>query len=355
VSFGWGPWDGGMVTPGLKQLFLREGVGVIPLTAGARLVVDELRSAAEGPREVVVLGPAPVAQAVAPAGPHLPPELPLTFERTLDIEEYPVLSSHVIDGRPVLPVALMVEWFAHAAMVQNPGLVFHGCDDLRVLHGVSLEGSLTLRVGATKSSRVAGQFVSSTELRSRRPDGREILHARAEVVLTPSLPAAPAPASPPILPEVEMSAEEVYRSLFHGPALHGIEGIDGIGEAGMTASVRAAPPVNEWMHQPLRQTWLADPLVLDSSFQMMVLWTHEQRGAYSLPVHLGRYRQYRRSFPADGVRVVVTIGRAGDAQAGADIDYVDRAGKLVARCEGYRCVLDPALGRAFERNVLVSV
>ena len=113
----------------------------------------------------------------------------------------------------------------------------------------------------------------------------------------------------------------------------------------MTASVRAAPPVDEWMRQPLRQTWLADPLVLDSSFQMMVLWTHEQRGAYSLPVHLGRYRQYRRSFPADGVRVVVTIGRAGDAQASADIDYLDHAGKLVARCEGYLCVLDPAPAR----------
>ena len=282
--------------------------------------------------------------------------MPLTFERTLDVDEYPVLTSHVIDGRPVLPVALMVEWFAHAAMVQNPGLVFHGCDDLRVLHGVTLEGAgLTLRVGATKSSRHAGQFVSSTELRSRRPDGREILHARAEIVLTPSLPAAPAPVSPPMLPEVEMGPDDIYRSLFHGPALHGIEGIDGIGEAGMTASVRAAPPVAEWMRQPLRQTWLADPLVLDASYQMMVLWTHEQRGGFSLPVQLGRYRQYRRSFPADGVRVVVTIGRVTDAQASADIDYVDHAGKLVARCEGYLCVIDPALTRAFGRNVLVSV
>ena len=239
-------------------------------------------------------------------------------------------------------------------MVQNPGLVFHGCDDLRVLHGVTIEGSLTLRVGATKSSRVAGQFVSSTELRSRRPDGREILHARAEVVLVPALPAAPAPASPPMLPEVEMSPDDIYRSLFHGPALHGIEGIDGIGEAGMTASVRAAPPVNEWMHQPLRQRWLADPLILDSSYQMMVLWTYEQRGAFSLPVHLGRYRQYRRGFPDDGVRVVVTIGRVGDAQASADIDYLDREGKLVARCEGYLCVMDAALTRAFQLNMLVG-
>ena len=31
MSVNWGPWDGGMVTPALKQLFAKEGVGVIPL------------------------------------------------------------------------------------------------------------------------------------------------------------------------------------------------------------------------------------------------------------------------------------------------------------------------------------
>ncbi len=35
VAVNWGPWDGGMVTPPLKKLFAEEGVGVIPLAAGA--------------------------------------------------------------------------------------------------------------------------------------------------------------------------------------------------------------------------------------------------------------------------------------------------------------------------------
>ncbi|MDY0213802.1 MAG: SDR family NAD(P)-dependent oxidoreductase, partial [Desulfuromonadaceae bacterium] len=34
VSLNWGPWDGGMVTPGLKKLFASEGISVIDLDAG---------------------------------------------------------------------------------------------------------------------------------------------------------------------------------------------------------------------------------------------------------------------------------------------------------------------------------
>ena len=160
VSFNWGPWDGGMVHAGLKPLFAREGVGLIPLAAGARLLIDELRAGPDGPQEVVVLAPA------ATPTPTLPPAPPTAFERVLDVAEHPVLRSHVLDGRPVLPAALMLEWLAHAAMVQNPGLAFHGCDDLRVLHGVVLDGPApTLRQsGDVPSPAGAFTYYPSVEI-----------------------------------------------------------------------------------------------------------------------------------------------------------------------------------------------
>src|SRR5204862_168661 len=52
VSVNWGPWDGGMVTPALKRVFAAEGVGVIPLRAGADYFARELQQAG-GPVEVV--------------------------------------------------------------------------------------------------------------------------------------------------------------------------------------------------------------------------------------------------------------------------------------------------------------
>ena len=55
VSYNWGPWDGGMVKDSLRLVFEKEGLSLIPLDAGARLVVDEIRSDRSGPVEIVVL------------------------------------------------------------------------------------------------------------------------------------------------------------------------------------------------------------------------------------------------------------------------------------------------------------
>jgi NAD(P)-dependent dehydrogenase (short-subunit alcohol dehydrogenase family) len=363
VSINWGPWAGGMVTPGLRDLFAREGIGLIPLRAGARLLVDELRLGPGGPREIVVLAegskvdlPAP-APALVPAAPLLPPALAMAFERVLDVDDYPVLADHVIDGRPVLPTVLMLEWLAHAAIVQNPGLLFHGCDDLRVLQGVTLDGPSrrTLRVGAGKAARKEGFFVAPAELRSTRPDGREVLHARAEIVLANSLPAGPPPRPAPPLAPYGMTAGEAYRQglLFHGPRMHAITHVDGCDTAGVAGQVQAAPPPGDWMRQALRPHWLADPLVLDGALQLVILWTRQQRGAANLPCHIRRYRQWRRGFPSDGTRVVVLVQRSSERLALCDMDFVDADGGLIARLEGYECVIDPALERAYRRNAVV--
>ena len=42
LSFNWGPWDGGMVTEELKRMFNERGVYIIPLDAGADLMLNEL-------------------------------------------------------------------------------------------------------------------------------------------------------------------------------------------------------------------------------------------------------------------------------------------------------------------------
>jgi malonyl CoA-acyl carrier protein transacylase/NAD(P)-dependent dehydrogenase (short-subunit alcohol dehydrogenase family) len=66
ISFNWGPWAGGMVTDALKPLFEQEGHSLIPLEAGAKLVVDESRQAGARPVEVVVAAEPRRADAPAP-------------------------------------------------------------------------------------------------------------------------------------------------------------------------------------------------------------------------------------------------------------------------------------------------
>ena len=62
ASFNWGPWAGGMVTDALKPMFEQEGLSLIPLDAGARLVVEEARrETSPGVELVVVAEPRPGA------------------------------------------------------------------------------------------------------------------------------------------------------------------------------------------------------------------------------------------------------------------------------------------------------
>ena len=360
VSLNWGPWEGGMVTPQLRRLFDQEGVGLIGLEAGAECLVQELRETADPAVEVVVLAagtrapmrPEPPVPEPAHAAPSPARGLAPTFDRVLDVAEYPVLDSHVLDGRPVLPLALILEWLAHGALHENAGLTFHGCDDLRVLHGVVLDGEPpTLRVLAGKAVKKEGFYITPVELRGIRGDGRETLHARAEVVLTADLPPAPTARAAAARPSRPFTPEEIYRRvLFHGPDMQCLERVEACDAAGVVARVRPAPAPTAWLRRPLRQKWIADPLVIDGGFQMMILWSFARSGAAGLPCHVARYRQYRRAFPADGARVVLNVTKATDLHAVGDLDFLAGDGQVVARMDGCESVLDPALERAFRRN-----
>jgi acyl transferase domain-containing protein/NADP-dependent 3-hydroxy acid dehydrogenase YdfG len=186
VAVNWGPWDGGMVTSGLKKLFEKEGVGLIAPRDGGEYLIDELRAGSGV--EVVVLAP---SRAPALAASEHP--LSVAFERPLTVAEFPVVGDHVLDGRPVVPAALILEWLCHAALHHNPGRRFYGCDGFRIQHGVILDGPApVVRAGAAKAAQRDGMLVAKVELRGRHA-GREVVHARAEVILGDDLPAPPAP------------------------------------------------------------------------------------------------------------------------------------------------------------------
>jgi acyl transferase domain-containing protein/NAD(P)-dependent dehydrogenase (short-subunit alcohol dehydrogenase family) len=56
LSFNWGPWDGGMVTSSLRNVFLAEGIGLIPLKDGAMQPVIEFSHPEENDVEISIIG-----------------------------------------------------------------------------------------------------------------------------------------------------------------------------------------------------------------------------------------------------------------------------------------------------------
>jgi acyl transferase domain-containing protein/acyl carrier protein/NAD(P)-dependent dehydrogenase (short-subunit alcohol dehydrogenase family) len=354
VSINWGPWDGGMVTPALKKVFAGEGIGVIGLAEGGTFLAREI-AATDAPVEIVAIAAVKAPETAAVAS--RPQTLSEAFSLTLRVSDYPFLRSHVLDGKAVLPMAVIVEWLAHGALHGNPGFRFHGFNDLRICKGVIFEGNtaFTLDVMAGRAVKRESYFLVPVELCSRGANDKIILHARAEIVLANKHPEGIRSITEiPSTPYVPVNGL-IYNNerLFHGPDLHGIEQVDGCSAKGIAAIVKGAPAPAKWIRQPLRSAWLTDPLVIDSAFQMMILWSFERFGAGSLPCFAGRYRQFQETFPREGVQVVIRVTSENTHGASADIEFLDRhTAKLVARLEGYECVIDPSLKQAFQRNKL---
>ena len=109
--------------------------------------------------------------------------------------------------------------------------------------------------------------------------------------------------------------------------MQAIQQVEGCDDRTIAAWVSTSPPPASWMERPLRQTWLTDPLAIDAAFQLVVLWTRERLGASSLPTAVGSYRQFRRAFPAEGVRVLAAVRQFSDHRAVADIEFLDSQGQ----------------------------
>ncbi len=358
ISINWGPWDGGMVTPALKKVFAGEGIGLISLARGSQLLIREI-AAADGPVEVVALAGTggATAKAVVSTGPMPAKPLSEAFSLTLGVADYPFLRSHVMDGKAVLPMAMVVEWLSHGALHGNPGFRFHGFNNLRICKGVIFEPKrpYSLRIMAGRAEKRDSLLIVAVELTGTGAEGRSVLHAKGEIVLAKQLPEGIR--SMPDLPSAPYTPLNgiIYnpQRLFHGPDLQGIQQVDSCSPKGIAGLVSTAPQPAGWIKQPFRSSWISDPLVMDCAFQLMILWSFERFGSASLPCFAGRYRQYSDTFPRDGVQIVIRVTAEREHGATADMEFLDRqTGKLVARLEGYECVIDPSLGRAFLLNQL---
>ena len=335
VSLNWGPWGGGMVTEGLKKEFQRLGVGLIELEAGAEAMVRELSASPGGAVEILYGDGFP-----APPGSDKPGGGLLQV--VASVEEFPCLESHQVGGRPVVPVALQIEWFAQAATAAQVGQRFRGLRQLQILRPISLEnGDVTLQVVQK------GEFF---ELRNA-VTGQ--VHSRAAVDLGQELPEAPSLASVNGLSQKPYphSKPAIYQDhLFHGPHFQAVKNVSGWSSHGIVAQVGTLPKVSDWIKQPLRSDWLADPLAVDAALQLGILWGIEALGKPSLPMVVGGYQQYQRKFPRGGVEARLWVEKSTPSKIVASVDFVDNQGTLVARLSDVEWTADASLKQAFAKE-----
>ncbi len=323
VSLNWGPWTGaGMVTPEVARQFTERGVPLVTVPAGRRAAWREVLHRG-GSEVIVVVGPGPWVDA-APAAPLTLPSPPpggegrvrgadvvrvhtplladqqvyrrpgevIEARVVLDGERHFFLRHHRIDGKPVLPLAVALEFMAEAAAAAQPDWHVTHVRNLRMYSGVVLDGrqrELLLRAEPGRRESDGGEW----HVRITDPHKKNRRLYEATVRLARELP--PAPAAPPVEPIHEafpMSTDKAYEQwLFHGPGLQVIEQLTGLDAQGLDA-VALPARVRQHAGSTAHAGWLIDPVVLDAAPQMAQLWSQATYGTTVLPNSLQTYHRY---------------------------------------------------------------
>jgi len=322
-AMGWGPWEGGMVTPQLKAHFASMGVPLIPLDVGARMLVDEFNSTQLTDIEMV-LGGEPRPEALAPSS-----EAPgMVVEVVVDQQSHPYLQDHSVKGTPVVPVAFAIEWFSRAARAFKPELTLVGLEQIKVLRGISLRdfasGPKQIEVHCSQVSNGNGAVVA---LELKDASGALYYQATAQMSETRVPPALGA--------GIDLGLEAwgdraVYdgKVLFHGPDFQMIHSIDGVSDHGMSAQMGGVVDAG-W-----QDAWFTDPVAMDGGLQLAVLWCNHMLGGASLPTGIEAVRTFG-DLPITGpLRGTLTGRRARDSRTVVDVVLHDASGTVVAELQG---------------------
>jgi NADP-dependent 3-hydroxy acid dehydrogenase YdfG len=333
-SLGWGPWEGGMVSPELKALFEARGVPLIPLQDGALALVAELCDGREAQVELV-LGGAPKAEALAGQAKAREARYEVVVDRRLAL-----LRDHSIKGTPVIPAVFSVEWFYRAAAAFRPELHMGALRELKVLRGIPLphldHQAERLQLQVRELSNGEG-CVLSLELRDSA--GQRRYSALVDMVV-----AAPGPNRRPA-PRLQLEAwadREIYDGtvLFHGPLFQVISGMEGVSAEGLSGTIGGLRQMG-WPDQG----WQTDPAALDGALQLAVLWSKHMLGGAALPTAIHRLRAH--SLPLQGSVRAVLIGRSsGRERTVSDLLMLDAAGQVVVEFEGIETCRLPGQRRA---------
>jgi acyl transferase domain-containing protein len=331
-AIGWGPWDGGMVTPSLKSHFEHMGVALIPLAAGAQRFVDELTCRSDV-TQIVIGG----AQGDGALGASVTPQA--NVDVRVSQASHPYLADHAIAGVPVVPMVLAVEWFMRAAKACRPDLVASAVKQVKVLRGIKLaQFAGAGDCFAVRARQVAegGSVGTGAEIAVELRGQNDVLHYSATVTMTAQPVAAPALAAAPELQDWIQPAVYDGHVLFHGPSFQVINAVQGVSRYGIVGTLAGTSQAG-WP----TEAWCSDAASLDGGLQLALLWSHQVLGGAVLPMALGEYRSYRSGLATGPVTGVVHGRQIHDARTVCDMAFVDGNGQVVAELIGVETVLRP--------------
>ncbi len=250
-SLAWGPWGGGMVTPGLQKMFEARGISVIDINAGAKQFVDEL-----------LVDPDDIVEVVLGAGLAKKKD----SRKTISIRTSPFLRDHAVNTKVVLPMVIGVEWILeNSALKLSVPKTNIELQNIEVRKGILLSENSDLQI-EVKSENKKGNL--SVELHSNALAYRTIASVRKQAPSKPTIPVLP------------IWNGEIYdgKILFHGPEFHFLNNMSRPDGDLIVAEI--SPP-KTWT-----RNFSIDVQGLDAALQVGVIAANAKTNGYVVPTSI---------------------------------------------------------------------
>ena len=381
MSFDWGPWDGGMVNPALKKMFIDRGVYVIPLKAGAELFASQLLSdtgaqllvgtdmqgntanaievaSAKKPEAdlATALDPQPMAQTVPQS---------IRVMRSLDPKRMSFIEDHCINGHAVLPTVCAIDWMREAAKAHLGKAV--SVSDYRLLKGIIFDEALLARDAPIELelmlTPLADAIQQSTEALTAlisfegRPQYQAVLVAQTDDM--PDAQGLEVGELHSLMQEMAQqpaiaNRESLYSdgTLFHGQRLQGISEVLAFDDQQLIAKV-ALPAValdDCGEFAPNLEDKGTQPFAEDLLLQAMLVWARLKYQAASLPSAIGEFVSYSPLGFGEKAVLVLDVLKHSSRTLEANITLYHQDGRLSCEMKRAKVTVSKTLNQAFLAN-----
>jgi polyketide-type polyunsaturated fatty acid synthase PfaA len=362
LSFNWGPWDGGMVTPELKRMFDERGVYIIPVESGAKLLASEL--SANSNRCVQIVVGTDMSGDAKSEDASIKKPLTSSLVKVFNINNSSLLAHHKIGQNQVLPTVFAIAWMKEACESLYPDYQYMGIENFKLFKGIVFDGSeaehflIETKLVTDKDSSLAVEVSVSSELPS---NGNQQFHYRALVNLAlvnlalnnvkqSMVYEGELPLPQMLTAKARETVSVLYTdgSLFHGKNFQGIKQLHQVDQSGLLMEC----VIDESTLAAQGEFLLVDHNVLanDLVYQALLIWTNKLMSVGSLPTKTNRWQVNREVGINEVFFIKLTIIETAGQRVVGDLLLIDSDNKIIAEVSGAEVTCSPTLAELFKAS-----